>query len=1242
MRIIIDLQGAQSLESRERGIGRYSLAITKALARRSAGHDLVLALNGAFPETIEPLRAEFQELVPQRNIRVWRAPGPVAHVESSNDRRREIAELAYEAFLANEKPDFILVTSLFEGLSDDAVTSIHRLPHGVPVAVVHYDLIRYLNPVPYLENPVVERWYTEKLEHLKRSDLCLAISEASRQDLVTHLGFPEDRTVNISADADERFQQKVMSPEQERAIRQRYGIGKPFVMYTGGIDYRKNVEGLVRAYASLHEAIRKDHQLVIVCSVQAASRQAIEELALAQRLGPDEIVLTGFVPDEDLVDLYNLCKLFVFPSWQEGFGLPALEAMRCGAPVIGSNTSSLPEVIGREDALFDPRSDQSMADALERGLTDEAYRQALMRHASEQARRFSWDESAQRCLDAMEHWRNTAPGGANPAVTENRRRRLAYISPLPPVRSGIADYSADLLPELSEHYDVEVIVDQAEAVTDPWIRENCPIRSPQWLIDHAGQYERVLYHFGNSPFHEHMFALLEKVPGVVVLHDFYLSAVQAYRELNGRAPGAWTRALHAGHGYRSVRERFDAPDSDEVTWRYPANLPVLQRAIGIVVHNDYCRALAEQWYGPGASNEWAVVPLLRTDARHRDRAAARAELGFDDDDVLICSFGMLGPTKLSDRLVRAWLTSPLRDCRTAHLVFVGENHGGDYGRALLRSIESSGAGERIKITGWADPETFHRYLAAADIGVQLRALSRGETSAAVLDCMNYGLPTIINAHGSLADIDPAAVWMLPDQFDDAQLVEALNTLAMNPEERKRLGARATEVVREHHAPARCAEGYAAAIEDFYRKARAGLPGLLAEIATLAPPMEEMTSLASCLALDFPPAPRRAQLLVDISELVQRDAKSGIQRVVRAILKEWIENPPEGFQVEPVYATAESTGYRYARRFMSEFLRVPSDWASDDPAEAWPGDVFVGLDLQMNIVPLQRTYLKEWHSRGVGVWFVVYDLLPILMSRFFTSGLADVQRNWLQIASEFDGLACISNAVADEVREWLTVHGAPRERPLAIEWFHLGSDVEASAPTRGVPADAGATLEALASRPTFLMVGTVEPRKGHEHVLDAFEHLWATNVDVNLVIVGKQGWLVDDLVPRLRTHEEAGRRMFWLESVSDEYLDLIYAASTCLIAASYGEGFGLPLIEAAQHELPIIARDIPVFREIAGDHAFFFSASTAEGLARAIQEWLQLYEAGMHPISDGMPRLSWKDSACQLKEVILGQKGSRRT
>ena len=122
-----------------------------------------------------------------------------------------------------------------------------------------------------------------------------------------------------------------------------------------------------------------------------------------------------------------------------------------------------------------------------------------------------------------------------------------------------------------------------------------------------------------------------------------------------------------------------------------------------------------------------------------------------------------------------------------------------------------------------------------------------------------------------------------------------------------------------------------------------------------------------------------------------------------------------------------------------------------------------------------------------------------------------------------------------------------------------------------------------------MVGTVEPRKGHRQALAAMEHLWAAGIDVNLVIVGKKGWMMNDMAGQIEGHPELNNRLFWLREVSDEMLDQIYRSAHALLAASEGEGFGLPLIEAAQHGLPIIARDIPVFVEVAGEHAYYFTA-----------------------------------------------------
>jgi len=1231
IRIVIDLQGAQAA-SYNRGIGRFSLQFAQALARHGSRHEIFIALNAAFADSIDLIRTAFEGLLPQERIVVWEVPGPVSGIDPAYAARRHAAEQVREAFLASLQPDWVVVPSLFEGFVDDAVTSLGR--HlSLSTAVVLHDLIPLIYRDIYLANPVMEVWYLEKLDHLRRAELLLSVSESSGREAVEYLGFKSPAVVPVWEDVDARFRPISLSEEKRAHLRAAYGIERPFVMYTGGIDHRKNIEGLICAYAALPQTLRHRHQLAVVCAVQPADRERLLSLARKAGLGEDDLLLTGYVPDDDLLALYNACTLFVFPSWHEGFGLPVLEAMRCGKAVLVANTSSLPEVVGRADALFDPFDERGMAVLIERALTDEAFRQDLERHALIQSQRFSWDETARRALAALAA---PAPHAASvrPRLVPNRRRpKLAYVSPLPPEKTGIADYSADLIPELTRWYEVEVIIAQIE-VSDAYIRANCPIRTVEEFRARAASYDRVLYHFGNSQFHEHMFALLEEIPGVVVLHDFFLSGIQAHRDVHGLAPHAWARALQEGHGYRAVRERYSEPDTAEVVWRYPANFPVLQGALGVIVHSESSRALARQWYGDAAGADWAVIPLLRTPALAADRKAARAALGLAEDDLLVCSYGMLGPLKLNHRLLEAWLASPLAADRKAHLVFVGENHGGDYGQDLLRRTHDSAAPERIRITGWADAETYRKYLVAADIGVQLRSLSRGETSGTVLDCMNHGKATVVNAHGSMADLDPQGVWLLPDEFSDEELTQALTTLARHPERRRVLGERAREIIRTRHAPRRCAGQYFEAIENFYQRADVGLPGLLRDLALQPLPQQEMPRLATSLARNFPPAPRCRQLLVDVSELVQRDVKSGIQRVVRAILRQWLDNPPEGYQVEPVYATADAPGYRYARRWTSRFLGIPQDWAEDAPVEAWAGDVFVGLDLQPHVVPAQAAFLHGWRNRGVKVWFVIYDLLPVLLPQVFPEGAQATHQDWLMTISRFDGVVAISRAVADEMAEWLNAFGPKRERPLSIGWFHLGADVQHSVPTSVLPPDAQQMLSALASRPSFQMVGTVEPRKGHGLTLEAFEQLWAEDVDVNLVIVGKQGWMVESLVDKLRTHPERGRRLFWLEGISDEYLEKVYAASTCLIAASYGEGFGLPLIEAAQHKLPIIARDIPVFREVAGEHAYYFTGTHPNDLAAAVKTWLALHKMDQHPKNDSMPWLTWAQSANCLKEIIF--------
>jgi glycosyltransferase involved in cell wall biosynthesis len=214
----------------------------------------------------------------------------------------------------------------------------------------------------------------------------------------------------------------------------------------------------------------------------------------------------------------------------------------------------------------------------------------------------------------------------------------------------------------------------------------------------------------------------------------------------------------------------------------------------------------------------------------------------------------------------------------------------------------------------------------------------------------------------------------------------------------------------------------------------------------------------------------------------------------------------------------------------------------------------------------------------------------------------------------------------------------------IGWFHLGADLDASVPTRGMPGNAEKILEKMSSAPCFLMVGTIEPRKGHLQALAAFDRLWKTGKEVNLIIAGRQGWthLPDDqrrtipeIVHILDTHPEKDKRLFWLEGISDQFLDRIYDVSDCLLAASEAEGFGLPLIEAAQHNLPVMARDIPVFREVAKNHAFYFTGTEPKDLADAVTHWLVLYRNAQHPRSNAMPWLTWRKSSEYLFTVVQG-------
>lgn len=1235
MRIVLDLQACQA-SNRHRGIGRYSLSLALEMVRQAAGHDVRVVLNGSFPESIASLRAAFDGLLPREHIAVFDVPSPVAGIDSSNGWRTRAAERVREEFLAGFRPDIVHVSSLFEGLVDDAVTSIGSLPAASTNAATLYDLIPLMRKEAYLQDARVRDWYYRKLQSLKNADLLLAISAHSRQEAIDALYLPAERVVNISGAVDASFRPVFLSADARQALMHRFGLTRSFVMYTGGIDNRKNIEGLIEAFAQLPVDVRQARQLAIVCKADDADKQRLLDLAAKAGLNGDEVVFTGFVPDSDLIALYSTCELFVFPSLHEGFGLPALEAMSCGAAVIGSGSSSIPEVIGREDALFDATNATAIARKMHQALADDTYRASLKEHGAAQAKRFSWEATARTAIAALEMAHSQAQERRVTRIPVPARPRVAYLSPLPPDKSGIADYSAELLPELARYYDIEVVTDQ-ETIADPMVAANFPRRSVAWFDAHAKHYDRIVYHFGNSSFHQHMFELLERHPGVVVLHDFFLSGILAYMDGHRFRPYAFPVALYHSHGYPAMLE--DKAGRGGAIWKYPCNKTVIDHATGVIVHSQYSKVLARQWYKADTADQWQTIPLLRAFPVQIDRSAARKRLGIWEGEFVVCAFGILGPTKLNDRLLHAWLVSPLAEGKRCHLVFVGQCDSNPYGRELQATLARAKArhGDRVRITGFVTPEDYRNYLAAADIAVQLRSMSRGETSASILDCLAYGIPTIINANGSAAELPDDVLVKLDDEFDNDALTQALTGLWKDTARRTELSQRAIAFVRSEHHPVHVGQMYYEAIENFAADpARMAYRSLMASLsredAQVAPQEKDFTDIAECIAANRPANDVR-QMFVDISELIHRDARSGIQRVVRNILTSLLNAPPAGYRVEPVY---EKDGvYLYAREFTLRMLELASAPLADDPIEPHSGDMFLGLDLNPAKIPDNEATLAKLRNRGVEIHFVVYDLLPVLRPDVFVPGAKEGFGRWLHTVTRLaDGLVCISQAVADELAAWIRIEVPARLSSLKIGYFHLGADI-ASELRKDEDTGADDTRVALIKeRPSLLMVGTLEPRKGHAQALAACEALWTQGVEANLVIVGKQGWMVDELVERLRGHPENGRHLFWFEGASDATLLDLYTHSAALLAASEAEGFGLPLIEAAQHGLPVIARDIPVFREVAGEHASYFAAQNADELAAALRTWLQMHAEGKVAHSKHMPWLTWTQSAGQLLDSIL--------
>ena len=674
-----------------------------------------------------------------------------------------------------------------------------------PLVVTFYDLIPLIFSSHYLPpKSAVSELYTRALIFTLDAVRLIAISAASRQDAINYLGFPPDEIDIAYPIADPSFQ--VLPSEQvEAALRKlhrRVELPNEYVMTVTHLHHSKNLDTLLAAYALLPPSRRRQLPLVIACHLSEAERAYIGGVADTHGIA-ENVVMTGFVTEDELVALYNAATMVVHPSRYEGFGLPVLEALKCGTPVVTTTSSSLPEVGGDAAILVDPDDKQGFADAIDTLYLDPARREAMRKRGLEHAKKF---DPAQLGRNTLESYQKTHQSimRSDPA---QERPRIALWTPLPPQKSGVADYSAELLRKLSCLYDIEVFVDDGYLPSLDLLS--------RYVIHHYRGFERrqaqdpfdvILYQVGASAYHLYMYGPIQKWPGIVILHDLvwgyalYASYAQSQRLKD------FKRELMLTEGQKVVLEFSEieqlpvesfGPALESFLNRHYMLKRIVDSSLVTVVHMDEAqRELADRYHDArvytihmGVDDPWQGLPVANLDF-------VRAQLGIQASTFVVGVFGSIDPVKHLDVCIKAFglLSANHPD---ALLIIVGDAFDPRYMDQLLELTQSMGLAERVRFVGHiavSDPgndRLFDRYLLTCDVVVNLRYPSRKQMSGTLLRAVAAGKPVLITDLPEWSFLPNDFCWKI--QAGDGavhELGQYLVNLATDPVSRRQMSVSA--------------------------------------------------------------------------------------------------------------------------------------------------------------------------------------------------------------------------------------------------------------------------------------------------------------------------------------------------------------------------------------------------------------------------------------------------------------------
>jgi FkbM family methyltransferase len=785
-----------------RGIGRYTQQQLRAVLQRDSENEYVLLCNSGTDLSLIDAAARRAPNVSVREFPAHLQDGKPIGDPSTMLRHAE----EYQDWVYRQDIDLFHATVpfLFERpiLLDFDVC---------PMVATFYDLIPLIFPTHYLKG-----WwraqYLRTLAFLGKAERMIAISHAAKSDATRFLGYPSDRVDVAWPIPDDCFRPlapEVVDRSLER-LRSRIPLPDRYVLTVSHLHHTKNLYSLLRAYALLPPTLRASLPLVVGCHLDANSLTYLRTKA-AQLGLTENVVTTGLTVDDDLAVLYNGATMVVHPSRYEGFGLPVIEALRCGTPVITTTASSLPEAGGDAALLVDPDDVHGFARAIETLANDEGLRQAMAERGLAHTARFDTKQLGRATLDSY----TAAVARAGQPVPA--RPRIAVWTPLPPQQSGIADYSVELLAELHKDYDLEVFVDDDCLPPATLLTRHRIQHFTAFQRRHEQKpFDGFVYQMGGSLFHVYMYDALLENPGIAVLHDLTWSHVLYTVALDNDDFEPFRRQLTELEG-EDARREFDriqrtGPDvRPKLLEQFLADHRMLKaivdRSRAQVVH---VRAAASELERAHPNANVFTIPMGVADpqVRHRfETPQARAKLGLSPATLLLGTFGIVHRTKRLETCVTA-----LAELCSTHpdtvLLLVGAALEEGYVEGLHDLARELGVLPNLRYVGRVSREDFDEYMLACDVVVNLRSATSTHMSATLIRAIAAGKPLVMTDLPEWGDIPDEVCLRVPPTGDETSvLVNHLRRLAAEPALRRRMARSAQLYFRAEATSATMAARY---------------------------------------------------------------------------------------------------------------------------------------------------------------------------------------------------------------------------------------------------------------------------------------------------------------------------------------------------------------------------------------------------------------------------------------------------